>query len=90
MKFNIKTFVWVILYAMMAGGTLSLFTTISSFIKYLFSLLAVYIGVRFFRRFETIGLRITFIVLAIIMFFIGVFITVVYQSLTNPDFLLGQ
>jgi len=90
MKFNIKTFFWVILYAIMAGGALSIFTTISSFIKYLFSLLAVYIGVRFFRRFETIGLRITFIVLSIIMFFIGVLITVVYQSLTNPDFLTGS
>lgn len=90
MKFNLRTTLWVILYAVMAGGTLAIFSSIDSFIKYIFSLLTIYIGIRFFRRFETIGLRITFVLLAIFMYFFGVVIFVVYQSLTNPEFLSGQ
>ncbi|URN93284.1 MAG: hypothetical protein NAG76_15790 [Candidatus Pristimantibacillus lignocellulolyticus] len=90
MKFNIKTFFWVILYAMMAGGTLVVFTSLNSFVKYLFSLLTVYIGIRFFRRFETIGLRITFVLLSIFMYFLGVIIYTMILVYNNPELLSGQ
>lgn len=87
MKF--KTTLWVILYALMAGGSLAIFSTLTEFIKYIFSLLAIYIGIRFFRRFETIGLRISFVVLSIVMYFVVVIIIVIIRSLTDPNYLLG-
>ncbi|MDF2838022.1 MAG: hypothetical protein K0Q63_3662, partial [Paenibacillus sp.] len=49
MKDSVRTSFWVILYAFMAGVSLSLFAQIGDFIKYVFSLLAIYIGIRFFR-----------------------------------------
>lgn len=86
MKVNVATVFWVLLYALLAGGSLALFSLIPSFIKYIFSLLAVYIGIRFFRRFETIGLRITFIVLGLVMYFlIIIIITAVQFVMGNPD-----
>lgn len=75
---------------MMAGGTLVVFTSLNSFVKYLFSLLTVYIGIRFFRRFETIGLRITFVLLSIFMYFLGVIIYTMILVYNNPELLSGQ
>ncbi|MFC6331252.1 hypothetical protein ACFP56_01340 [Paenibacillus septentrionalis] len=86
MKVNASTVFWVLLYAVMAGGSLALFSLITAFVKYLFSLLAIYIGIRFFRRYETIGLRITFIALAIVMYFLIVVIIASIQFIVdNPD-----
>src|SRR5690606_29042818 len=86
MKVSFSTVMWLLLYALLAGGSLALFSTITTFAKYLFSLLTVYIGIRFFRRFETIGLRITFIVLAIAMYFLIVVIIAMFQFIRdNPD-----
>ncbi|GIP14483.1 hypothetical protein J40TS1_01250 [Paenibacillus montaniterrae] len=86
MNVNFKTALWVLFYAILAGGSLSLFSLIPSLIKYIFSLLTIYIGIRFFRRFETIGLRIVFIVLSIIMYFLFVIIVTAIQFIMdNPD-----
>lgn len=80
-----RTSLWVILYALMAGVSLALFANIPDLIKYVFSLLALYLGIRFFRRFETVGLRVTFIVLAIVFYFITAFIFAFYTYLKdNP------
>ncbi len=55
MNSRLATVLWVVFYALLAGGSLVLYTLIASFIKYIFSLVTLYIGIRFFRKFETIG-----------------------------------
>lgn len=70
MNSKLTTVLWVVLYAVLAGGSIVLYTIIDSFIKYLFSLVTLYIGIRFFRKFETIGVRIAFFVVAIVVYFI--------------------
>ncbi|MHA6484585.1 hypothetical protein ACX1C1_22075 [Paenibacillus sp. strain BS8-2] len=85
MRDSVRTSFWVILYAVLAGISLALFAHIGDFIKYVFSLLAIYIGIRFFRRFETIGLRVTFIVLAIVFYFLAAICFAVYTYIQdNP------
>lgn len=56
---------------------LAIFSMLTEIYKYLFSLLALYIGIRFFRRFESLGLRIAFFVLAVFFYLV---ITVVVQA----------
>jgi hypothetical protein len=90
MKFNFATAMWVLWYAVLAGASLALFSLIPSLIKYIFSLLTIYIGIRFFRRFETLGLRITFIVLSIVLYFVFVVITTLIQYIIdNPELMTG-
>jgi hypothetical protein len=85
MNDSVRTSFWVILYAFLAGISLALFANIGDFIKYVFSLLAIYIGIRFFRRFETIGLRVTFIVLAIVFYFLAAICFAMYAYIKeNP------
>lgn len=78
---------WAIWYAFLAGLSLALFSSLDSMIKYIFSLLTVYIGIRYFRRSETTGMRIFFVVLAVILYFLITIImaTIVY-IMNNPDF----
>jgi hypothetical protein len=68
MNEKLKTTFWLLGYTFLAGLMLALFSMLTEIYRYLFSLLALYIGIRFFRRYETIGLRITFFVLAIIFY----------------------
>lgn len=68
MNERLKTTFWLLGYTFLAGLMLTVFSLIEDFYRYLFSLLALYIGIRFFRRFETLGLRITFFVLSIIFY----------------------
>ncbi|WP_169083144.1 hypothetical protein [Paenibacillus sp. PL91] len=68
MNEKLKTTFWLLGYTFLAGLMLAIFSMLTEIYRYLFSLLALYIGIRFFRRFETVGLRITFFVLAIIFY----------------------
>jgi hypothetical protein len=47
-----------------------MFSQIEDFFKYVFSLGALYAGVQFFKRYETRGSRITFVVLTVVFYFI--------------------
>lgn len=87
----VKTSFWVLLFALSAGICLALFTQIEDFVKYLFSLLALFIGFRFFRRFETIGMRVLFIALALFFCFLTILCFAVYQfAQQNPEYLTGM
>ncbi|MBD2871444.1 hypothetical protein [Paenibacillus arenilitoris] len=70
MNEKVKTTLWVLGYTFLAGTLLAVFSVLTEIYKYIFSLLAIYIGIRFFRRFETLGLRITFFVLGIFFYFL--------------------
>lgn len=85
MNDRLKTTFWLLLYSFGAGLMLACFSMISDFYRYLFSLLALYIGIRFFRRFETLGMRITFFVVSIVFYlFIAVVSAAVIYIRDNP------
>ncbi|GKU78510.1 hypothetical protein [Paenibacillus sp. L3-i20] len=86
MNESVKTSLWIILYAMLAGTSIAVFAEITAIYKYLFSLLAIYIGIRFFRRFDTISLRATFIVLTLIVYFLTAILFAVFHfAKANPE-----
>ncbi|MGO4543782.1 hypothetical protein AB4Z29_03220 [Paenibacillus sp. 2TAB23] len=90
MNERIKTTFWLIAYTFTAGLLITLFTVIEDFYRYLFSLLALYIGIRFFRRFETLGFRITFFVLSVVFFLIfSVFYSMIIFIRDTPEALTG-
>jgi hypothetical protein len=83
---KIKTTLWLLGYALAAGLLLALFSMLASIVKYVFSLLALYVGIRFFRRFDSIGFRIGFFALAIVFYFLIVIITqaVIFLQSNSP------
>ncbi|MFC4775484.1 hypothetical protein ACFO9Q_01625 [Paenibacillus sp. GCM10023252] len=76
---------WLIWYAFLCGGMLALFATIPSLLRFGFSLLAIYIGIRFFRRFEGIGLRAGFIGLSVFYYLLLTLIIALVRYAQNPD-----
>lgn len=90
MNERLKTTFWLLCYTVLAGLMLAAFSMITEFYRYLFSLLALYIGIRFFRRFETLGLRITFFVLSIVFYLlITVIVAAVIYFRDNLDTIMG-
>ncbi|MCU6708946.1 hypothetical protein M6D81_09460 [Paenibacillus sp. J5C_2022] len=91
MNSSLKTAFWVVLYAFLAGFALALFAQITPIIRYAFSLLALVIGIRFFRLYDTIGLRVAFIVTAIIFYFLVAIAFAIYQYMReNPDMMTSM
>ncbi|MEW9697813.1 hypothetical protein [Paenibacillus sp. SI8] len=62
--------VWLFIYSIICGVLLTLYTNIHDMSKFLFSLGALYAGIRFFRRYEQTSLRVWFIVLSVLLYFI--------------------
>jgi hypothetical protein len=90
MNERLKTAFWLLGYTFLAGLMLAVFSMITEIYRYLFSLLALYIGIRFFRRFETLGLRITFFVLSIVFYLlITVIVAAVIYMRDNLDTITG-
>jgi len=79
MNETVKTSLVVMFYSLLTGICMALFTQIEGFVKFLFSLLALYIGIRYFRRFETVGMRVLYIVLALVFTFLTILSIVVYM-----------
>lgn len=85
MNERVKTTLWLIGYTFLAGLLLAIFSMLTEIYKYVFSLLALYIGIRFFRRFESLGLRIAFFALAIFFYLvIAVLVQAVIYLGDNP------
>jgi hypothetical protein len=86
MSDRFKSNVWMILYSFAAGALLAAFSFTPGFMKYLFSLLALYIGIRFFRKYDSIGLRIAFFVVAILFYLVvAIIVSIVTYMRDNPD-----
>lgn len=82
---RIKNGLLILVYSLGAGLMLCLFSTFNTGFNIVFSLLALGIGVLFFRKFPKIGSRIIFILLAVFFFFLFVvIIAVVNYAKTNP------
>lgn len=69
---------WTLFFALLTGLTLALFTLIEGMIKYLFSLAALFLAVKYFKRGDTLGYRIFYIVFALIVFFVFITVMVTY------------
>ncbi|WP_138751673.1 hypothetical protein [Paenibacillus sinopodophylli] len=90
MNERLKTAFWLLFYSSAAGLMLTVFSLIEDLFRYLFALLALYIGILFFRKFEKLSLRITFFVLAIIIYLLFAVIASAFIFLRdNPDVLTG-
>lgn len=90
MNERLKNTLWLLAYSLAAGVLLALFAVIGSVIKYLFSILALYLGFRFFRKYDSLAMRIMFILFAIILYFVStlVFVTINF-IMQNPDMMTG-
>ncbi|MFC5652108.1 hypothetical protein ACFPYJ_23930 [Paenibacillus solisilvae] len=77
----------IFLYGMVCGLLLAIFPVIESIIRFVFSLLALALGVYTFRRFEAVRSRIVFVVLAIFFFllFTVVFTAISYYHSHPPN-----
>jgi hypothetical protein len=65
-------------YSIVCAILLALFSQISDILKYVFSLCALVLGIRFFRNYDTLGHRVAFIALTIVFYFI---VNIVYVIL---------
>ncbi|GGD64984.1 hypothetical protein [Paenibacillus nasutitermitis] len=82
---RVKSGLLILIYSLGAGLMLSLFSTFNSGFNIVFSLLALGIGILFFRKFPKIGSRIIFIVLSVFFFLLFVIIiAVINYAKTNP------
>lgn len=70
----------LLLYSAGCGVFLFVFSVIHSMANLVFSLLAVLIAVHFFKRVSALRSRIVFVVLALLFFFISVFVYAVITA----------
>ncbi|MNY53913.1 hypothetical protein D3C86_1897160 [compost metagenome] len=73
-------FLWLLMYSLLCAVLLTCFSTIQDFVKYIFSLGALYVGMRFFRRFEQISFRVWFIVISVFFYFLFSLIVALYNE----------
>lgn len=62
-----RSVMWVLLYGAACGLLLSFFTNLQDMIKYIFSLGAFFLGIHFFKRFDSIKMRVFFVITTVIM-----------------------
>jgi len=78
---RLKNTFLIFLFTLGCGMMLALYPMVQSPINLLFSLLAFVIGIFFFKRYSTIGLRILFFVLSLVFF---VLCTAIIVIITHP------
>ncbi|NOU95211.1 hypothetical protein GC093_18570 [Paenibacillus sp. LMG 31456] len=74
-------FLTVLGFSLLCAGMLTLFSQIQDLLKYLFSLGALYTGIQFFKRNESRGMRIAFVVTTIVLYFIFAVIYAIYLTI---------
>ncbi|WP_281887776.1 hypothetical protein [Paenibacillus sp. YYML68] len=73
-------------YALLCGGLLFLFSIITELYKFIFSLLALYLGIRFLKATDSRGMKIAFFASAIGFYFVYTFFYAVYLYLQEHPF----
>ncbi len=63
-------YVSLFLFSLGVAILLILFSLIPDFTRYIFSLASIYLGFRFFQRYESIRFRVVFILISIVLFLI--------------------
>ncbi|MFF2093612.1 hypothetical protein [Paenibacillus sp. NPDC058174] len=66
-----KTVLWILLYSLVCGLLLMAFSLIASIVKFVFSLAALFLIIRFFKRYERWGARGAFIALTVVFYFLS-------------------
>ncbi|MCU6795270.1 hypothetical protein OB236_24480 [Paenibacillus sp. WQ 127069] len=78
-------FLIVLMYSLLCAVLLNLFSQIQDLLKYLFSLGALYLGIQFFKKHDEKWMRITFVILTIILYFIAAVVYAFYRYLQYGD-----
>ncbi|MBM7563501.1 hypothetical protein [Paenibacillus sacheonensis] len=82
---RLKKGLLLLVYSAGCGIFLFVFTIMKGMANLVFSLLAILIAIHYFKRFSSIRSRVAFIVTALLIFFISVFIyAVITASQTAP------
>ena len=69
-------------FSILTGALMTCYLIIPGMIKYVFSLASLYIGFQYFRRTESWGLRVGFLVLTV---FLALLFTLVYTGLAMKN-----
>lgn len=77
-KAGIPPAISIILYSLLCGAMLVIFSIIQDITKYIFSLIALYAGFKFFQKFDETKHRVIFIVLSIALYFAGFLMFMLY------------
>ncbi|MBJ6363312.1 hypothetical protein ACFOQM_19005 [Paenibacillus sp. GCM10012307] len=87
-----RTFWAVVLYGFACGTLLTLFSMFPGLgiFKFLFSLGAFLLGLRFFRTFERWAVRIAFVLTSLVFYLIVIVILTVYLYAVKPELLPVQ
>ncbi|TVY08751.1 hypothetical protein [Paenibacillus cremeus] len=75
----------VIGFSLLCAGMLTLFSQIQDLLKYLFSLGALYVGIQFFKRYETRSMRIAFVVTTVLFYFIFAVFYAIYLTMQQQQ-----
>ncbi|CAG5085690.1 Putative uncharacterized protein [Thermobacillus xylanilyticus] len=77
-----KDIFWLFAYSTLIGAMLVAFTMIPTFWRFLFSLGALFAGIRFFARYERIAMRVWLFILSFVYFilFTIVLVMILYST----------
>jgi hypothetical protein len=78
-----KDVFWLFGYSAAIGALLVAFTMFPAFWRVMFSLGALFLGIRFFGRYDRLALRVWLILLSIVYFVVFTFLTVVFLYSTG-------
>jgi hypothetical protein len=73
-----KDILWLFGYSMAIGALLVAFTMFPAFWRVMFSLGALFLGIRFFGRYDRLALRVWLVVLSSVFFVVFTFVLVVF------------
>ncbi|QAY65532.1 hypothetical protein [Paenibacillus protaetiae] len=75
----------ILLYSVAAGVLLAIFSMIPNMIRFVFSLLALYLVIRFFRKVESWKSRTVFIVLALFFYFLAAIVVAMVRFVNSGE-----
>lgn len=78
-----KDVLWLFVYSVLIGALLALFASLQTFWRIIFSLGALFIGLRFFGRYERLAMRVWLVVLSLFFFFLSTVMLALYLYATG-------
>ncbi|MCP3771765.1 hypothetical protein NLX71_00315 [Paenibacillus sp. MZ04-78.2] len=72
-------------FSLLCAALLFVFSIIDGVVKFAFSLGAIYVGIQFFKRYETRGPRIAFVLITILFYFIYSVFYAVYLAIQQQQ-----
>jgi len=78
-----KDILWLFVCSMLIGALLVAFTMFPPFWRVIFSLGALFLGIRFFGRYDRLAMRVWLVILSIVFFVVFTFVTVTFLYATG-------